>query len=139
MNRYYRAVAQRAGNRCEYCLAPEYLFNSRHEVEHIIPDDLIDSELTGLALACRSCNSHKSDFTSGKASDGSICGLYNPRTKTWSEHFEFSEVDGYFRGKTRIGEATIQRLNLNSVEQNSARLLWLSVGLVDYDPYDEST
>ncbi|MCC5618360.1 hypothetical protein LC605_25405 [Nostoc sp. CHAB 5836] len=37
MNRYYAAIAQRASHRCEYCQAPELIFNFPFEVEHIIP------------------------------------------------------------------------------------------------------
>jgi len=31
------AIAQRANHRCEYCKAPEVVFNFPFEVEHIIP------------------------------------------------------------------------------------------------------
>jgi HNH endonuclease len=37
MNSYYPAIAQRANYRCEYCHAPELVFNFPFEVEHIIP------------------------------------------------------------------------------------------------------
>lgn len=33
----YPDVAQRADHLCEYCHAPEVLFNSRFPVDHIIP------------------------------------------------------------------------------------------------------
>ena len=36
MNRFYSEVAERAGHRCEYCRAPEVVFNFPFEVEHII-------------------------------------------------------------------------------------------------------
>jgi len=35
MNRHYAGVAERAGHRCEYCHAPEAIFNLPFEVEHI--------------------------------------------------------------------------------------------------------
>jgi hypothetical protein len=35
MNPKYAFVALRAGHRCEYCHAPEVVFNSLFEVEHI--------------------------------------------------------------------------------------------------------
>jgi hypothetical protein len=62
MNPRYPAVAARAGHRCEYCFAPEAVFNLPFEVEHVIPpgagggDDDVN-----LALACRSCNLFKSN------------------------------------------------------------------------------
>ena len=37
MNRHYAGVAERAGHRCEYCHAPEAIFNLPFEVEHIVP------------------------------------------------------------------------------------------------------
>jgi len=37
MNPQYAEVALRAGHRCEYCHAPEVVFNLPLEVEHIIP------------------------------------------------------------------------------------------------------
>ena len=37
MNRYYAEVSNRAGHRCEYCKAPEVVFNFPFEVEQIIP------------------------------------------------------------------------------------------------------
>ena len=37
MNPRYPFVAERAAHRCEYCRAPEAIFNFPFEVEHIIP------------------------------------------------------------------------------------------------------
>src|SRR5512142_856193 len=37
MNPHYAVVAERAVHRCEYCGAPEAIFNLPFEVEHIIP------------------------------------------------------------------------------------------------------
>ena len=37
MNPQYAEVARRAGHRCEYCHAPEVIFNFPFEVEHILP------------------------------------------------------------------------------------------------------
>jgi hypothetical protein len=57
MNKNYGEVAERAGHRCEYCRAPEVIFNLPFEVEHIVPtpEERIDGQ-ANLALACRSCN-----------------------------------------------------------------------------------
>ncbi|MBC7854323.1 MAG: HNH endonuclease [Pirellulaceae bacterium] len=62
MNAAYAAVARRAEHRCEYCHAPEVVFNFPLEVEHIVPPQRGGSgELDNLALACRACNLFKSD------------------------------------------------------------------------------
>ncbi len=37
MNPLHGSVASRAGYRCEYCRAPEAIFNFPFEVEHIVP------------------------------------------------------------------------------------------------------
>jgi hypothetical protein len=37
MNPHYPQAALRAGHRCEYCQAPEAVFNLPLEVEHIVP------------------------------------------------------------------------------------------------------
>ena len=37
MNPNYPLVAERAGHRCEYCHAPEAIFNVPFEVDHIMP------------------------------------------------------------------------------------------------------
>ena len=61
MNEWYSVVSQRANHRCEYCHAPEVVFNFPLEVEHIVP--LKSGGLSGFdnfALACRSCNLFKS-------------------------------------------------------------------------------
>lgn len=37
MNPHYPLVAERAAHRCEYCRAPEAIFNFPFEVEHVLP------------------------------------------------------------------------------------------------------
>ena len=60
MNPYYVSVSKRAGYRCEYCKAPEVIFNFPFEVEHIVPlSRQGKTDESNLALACRSCNLRK--------------------------------------------------------------------------------
>ena len=60
MNPRYPMVASRAGNRCEYCRAPEVVFNFACEVEHIVPTLLGGNDSDdNLALSCRACNVRK--------------------------------------------------------------------------------
>ena len=57
MNPFYNLVADRAAHRCEYCHAPELVFNFPFEVEHIVPICRGgEAAEYNLALACRSCN-----------------------------------------------------------------------------------
>jgi 5-methylcytosine-specific restriction endonuclease McrA len=62
MNPHYPTVARRAGHRCEYCRAPEAVFNFPLEVEHILSTSRGSTdEEANLCLACRACNVWKGD------------------------------------------------------------------------------
>jgi HNH endonuclease len=120
-------IAERAGYRCEYCLAPEALSNSPFEVEHVQPRNFggVDDE-SNLALACRSCNG--SEFTSMAASDpltGLVVRLFNPRTDRWVESFTIDLESGEVIGQTDVGRATADRLRMNGPRQRHARRLWI--------------
>ena len=66
MNPRYQAIAERAAYRCEYCHAPEIVFNFPFEVEHVLPQARGGTDvLANLALACHACNLFKSDFKTG--------------------------------------------------------------------------
>jgi hypothetical protein len=85
MNPRYPIVAERAGHRCEYCHAPEAIFNLPFDVEHIIPTSLDGSDDdSNCALACRSCNLHKSDQLEGLDEvAGERIRLFHPRHDRW--------------------------------------------------------
>ena len=125
MNPRYPSVALRAKHRCEYCHAPEIMFNCVFEVEHIEPSaGGGSSEDDNLALACRWCNLNKSDFTEGVDSDtGEAVRLFNPRIDRWDDHFTV-EVDETIRATTPIGRVTVSRLQMNSTRQLLARQRW---------------
>ena len=89
MNPRYALVASRAAHRCEYCRAPEAIFNFPFEVEHVVPLSRagVDGE-SNWALACRSCNLRKSDRMTGLDSEsGAEVRLFHPRQDRWSAHF----------------------------------------------------
>ena len=44
MNPRYALVAARAEHRCEYCHAPEAIFNFKFEVEHVVPPGQVGSD-----------------------------------------------------------------------------------------------
>ncbi|HEY9655455.1 MAG TPA: HNH endonuclease signature motif containing protein [Crinalium sp.] len=131
MNPYYTAIAQRAGHRCEYCKAPEVVFNFPFEVEHIIPlSRQGPNDAANLALACRSCNLRKGNRTSGIASDANVdVRFFHPRDEQWDEHFQISTDTGEIVGKTSIGKVTLEYLAMNSLTQVAARQLWIRLGL----------
>lgn len=119
MNPHYPFVAMRARHVCEYCRAPEVVFNLPFEVEHITPQARGGATIDdNLALSCRSCNLYKSDsvaaFDEVTRRDAP---LFNPRRDVWREHFS-----------TIKGRATIFRLHINSDAQIKARRRWMELG-----------
>jgi hypothetical protein len=131
MNPSYLVVAKRARHRCEYCHAPEAVFNFPFEVEHILPSSRHGSfGDTNLALACRACNLRKSDHVMGTDDlTGGTVRLFHPRQDEWEVNFEVIPDDGMIHGKTPLGRATVNRLEMNSFVQREARLQWMRLGL----------
>jgi hypothetical protein len=131
MNPRYPEVADRAGHRCEYCRAPEAIFNFSFEVEHIVPPNRGGtSEGENLALACRACNLHKRDFLVAiDPQTNDRVPVFHPRSEVWEEHFVFDAQSGAIEGRTSIGRGTVELLRMNSPVQRSARVQWQKLGL----------
>jgi hypothetical protein len=131
VNRHYAFVAERAAHRCEYCRAPESIFNFLLEVEHIVPRSQGGrDEDTNLALACRACNLLKGDHLTGEDDiTGEFVRLFHPRKDVWEEHFYFDGDTGMIQGRTPTGRATISCLRLNQPSQLAARRLWIQLEL----------
>jgi hypothetical protein len=133
VNPNYPLVSSRAKHICEYCRAPEAVFNLPFEIEHIIPLSRggKDDE-NNLALSCRSCNLYKSDSVTGFDEETQIeAGIFNPRKHIWTEHFTLDRKTGEITGLTSVGKATISRLRINSNSQLAARISWLELGLFE--------
>jgi hypothetical protein len=131
MNQRYLPVASRAGHRCEYCLAPEELFNFHLEVDHVIPSSRGGTDDEGnLALACTSCNLFKSDHVTAfdEATQNTV-NLFHPREERWDDHFQVEVETGFIKGLTPTGRATVDCLRMNSSAQVRARLQWMRFGL----------
>jgi HNH endonuclease len=131
MNPFYPSVALRARHICEYCHAPEVIFNFPFEVEHIVPIALAGADaVENMALACRSCNLWKSiRITSADPVNGDIVRLYNPREDQWEEHFAVVLEEGTIVGQTPIGRATVAQLRFNAPAQQLARHQWMRLSL----------
>ncbi|NMF59408.1 HNH endonuclease [Pseudanabaena yagii] len=131
MNPYYSAIAERANHRCEYCHAPELVFNFPFEVEHIIPlSQQGTNDESNLALACRSCNLRKGTRISGidNDSNGEV-QFFHPRQNLWDEHFQIDTETGMVMEITAVGKVTVENLKMNSAAQVAARKLWIRLGL----------
>ena len=131
MNSRYPQVAAQANHACEYCHAPEWVFNFPLEVEHIVPvcrGRL--NELNNLALSCRSCNLRKGTHTQflDPITKREV-SLFHPRTMQWHNHFSVNSGTGEIEGKTAIGRGTVLVLQINSANQLKARKLWVKLGL----------
>jgi len=131
MNPRYKIVAERARHRCEYCGAPERVFNFPFEIEHIWPRARAGvDEYENLALACRACNLFKGLRTTGFDEMLQLeIELFNPRRDTWDEHFQVDKETGLIIGLTNIGRATVHCLQMNSAQQSAARRQWIRWGI----------
>lgn len=123
-------VKERARDCCEYCLAQAKFSHDPFSVEHIIPlakggaDDL-----ENLAWSCLGCNNYK--FTAIEAPDmvtGQLVKIFNPRKEAWVDHFSWNEDNSQIIGRTPIGRATVNRLQLNRPGLVNLRILLASAG-----------
>ncbi|MEG4483910.1 HNH endonuclease signature motif containing protein [Microcoleus sp. D2_18a_B4] len=84
-----RMVCDRANGYCEYCLIPETLALSSHQIDHIIAEKHSGETVeNNLALSCSICNKNKgSDIASIAPETDEVVRLYNPRKDSWEDHF----------------------------------------------------
>ena len=126
-----RQIAERADKRCEYCKSHMDYSPQSFDIEHVLPVVLGGkTNMDNLALACGGCNSHK--YTKVEALDEIeqiMVPLYNPRKDSWYDHFAWSADCLQMIGRTSIGRATVQALNLNRLGLMNIRTLLLMVGL----------
>jgi HNH endonuclease len=120
-----RAVRERAGERCEYCLIPERLTLAPHWVDHITAEKHGGrTEEGNLALSCVLCNLHKgTDLTSIDSQTEQITPLFHPRRDRWLDHFRL--VGARIEPLTPTGRATVRLLRLNHPDRVEERQLLL--------------
>lgn len=130
MNPFYLIVAERAEHACEYCRAPEAVFNFLFEVDHVVPTSKGGTtDLENLALSCRACNAYKASFEVGSSRSEKVTRLFNPRLDVWSEHFRINFQTMEVEGLSEVALGSIRRLRLNSSAQMKARSLWKDFGI----------
>lgn len=126
-----KAVIQRAGERCEYCLLTSRFQVGGFELDHVHPVSRGGpTTLENLAFACPVCNGSKLNHVDGPdLTTGEVVPLFHPRTQNWHDHFQWS-MDSPFEivGQTSCGRATIQRLALNDPEMVRLRTLYAELG-----------
>jgi hypothetical protein len=124
-----RAIAQRAGDCCEYCRLAALSAIAPFHVDHIIPIKHGGTdERDNLCLAYYKCNAHKGyDLTGFDPLTGQIALLYHPRKQVWAEHFEIKD-DMQIMGLTSEGRTTIQVLQMNDEERLENRRVLVEIG-----------
>jgi 5-methylcytosine-specific restriction endonuclease McrA len=100
-----RSVSDRANHSCEYCLIPEALSLSSHQVDHIIAEK------------------HGGKTIPDNPQTGETVRLYNPRKDTWTEHFSLEVASGLIQPQTAIGRVTVKLLRINRLESLPVRQL----------------
>ncbi|GAB4578626.1 MAG: hypothetical protein Fur0022_13620 [Anaerolineales bacterium] len=121
-------VYQRANGQCEYCLIPDSVTFSPHEIDHIIARKHGGgTDRENLALCCSICNKRKgTDLTSIDPENGQIVVIYHPRQDRWSDHFQLHH--GEILPLTATGRATVRLLQLNRTERIFERNLLVEAG-----------
>ncbi len=124
-----QAVRQRAGNRCEYCLATQSAYPTvTFPVDHVIARQHGGlTSLGNLALSCLHDNAHKGPNLSGiDPLTKKLTQLFHPRRHKWAKHFRW---DGpYLVGLTAVGRTTIRVLAMNDPEAVAVREALLEEG-----------
>jgi len=133
-----QVVAERAKFRCEYCQLQQELCPETFEVDHSMPRVLGGkAEPDNLCYACPVCNNAKrSQITAQDLQTGRRVRLFDPRQHSWNRHFRWSDDCGSILGKTVIGRATVEALEMNRPRIVHIRLLWAAMGL--HPPSEES-
>jgi hypothetical protein len=108
---------------------PEALSRAPFHPDHIIPvKHRGRTEKQNLAWACFHCNLAKASNLAGvDPRSAKKVFLYDPRSHKWQRHFRW---DGpILVGRTPIGRATIQVLNINDPDYVEARLALIEEGV----------
>jgi len=122
-------IRQRANGRCEYCHFPERFAELPFQMDHIVARQHGGTATAeNLALACCFCNRHKGPNLSGMDPvTQRVARLFDPRTQIWEEHFSWHGP--LLAGKTDVGRATVQALNVNRPDAVAVRELLLAEGV----------
>lgn len=123
-------IRAEARNRCGYCLSLQKYVLGKLEIDHIIPQAKGGTDdPDNLWLACRLCNSYKGIQTTAlDPNTGKTDQLFNPRQQQWSQHFQWRSNGTQIEGKTAIGRATVNALQLNNFIAVTVRSQWVQAG-----------
>jgi hypothetical protein len=122
-------VTNRANGCCEYCHFPASFSELPFQIDHIVARQHGGKATAeNLALACCWCNRYKGPNLSGidPVTEFVVC-LFHPRTQMWDTHFTWRGA--LIVGKTDVGRATVQTLNLNRADAVAVRALLMTEGV----------
>jgi HNH endonuclease len=125
-------IRRRAQNACEYCRLPQSASILPHQIDHIIAQQHMGSDVeSNLCLCCLRCNLKKgpniASTDPGVESEYRIVALFHPRKQRWPEHFHLRE-DVRIEGLTPEGRATVRLLDFNAEERVQLRRLLMRQG-----------
>jgi HNH endonuclease len=106
----------------------------RHKADHVVAiKHGGQTTAENLVLACLPCNLHKgSDLTSIDPQTGIVTLLFNPRTQSWSEHFNVE--NGHIQGLTAVGRTTTFLLQMNEISRLQLRQALIIQKLYPFKP-----
>lgn len=109
----------------------------RFTVDHIIPVKLGGTNAEdNLALACFHCNRKKGLNVTGTDPDSGVeISLFHPRRHVWRDHFVWSSDKLKIKGRTPIGRATAEALELN--RDRAIRIRAADLGVGRHPPIDD--
>ena len=124
-----RQVRARAGEICEYCRIPAWLYVQPFHIDHIIARKHGGKTvLENLAFCCLDCNAHKGTNIAGlDPFTGALSRLFHPRSDRWEEHFAW--YGAQLVGLTPIGRATVTVLEINRPICVRARVVLIKEGV----------
>jgi hypothetical protein len=123
-------VVTRAKGLCEYCQTAQSIVIEM-EIDHIVPESAGGQTVEeNLCLACVSCNAFKgATQTAVDPQTAQIVALFNPRTQSWHDHYQWSDEGTHVLGLTATGRATIEKLKINREVVVKARKRWVQAGI----------
>jgi hypothetical protein len=100
-----------------------------HHIDHIIASKHKGPESPdNLALACANCSLGKGSNIAGRdARTRQVIRLFNPRSDVWHVHFRWRGA--VLVGRTAIGRATVEVLNINRSDRIALRQILIEDGL----------
>ena len=112
-----KLIIERAKNRCEYCLLPQFVSLHKHEPDHIVPlQHGGQTAVNNLTLSCMRCNRYKGpNVGSFDPNTGNLVPFFNPRTQDWENHFE---LDGaIIQPRTAEARVTVKIFRMNDEDR----------------------